>query len=97
MNLPFFVIMNSNMDDNSVISKERLLTAICLVMTLEHKTIELQELIKATGMSFEEVRKSMHNLSMLKLVEIEPTFRGVPYFSIINQDESRKFLKLIGF
>ena len=89
--------MASNIGDENVISKERLLTAICLVMTLEHQTIELQELIKATGMSFNEVRKAMHNLSMLKLVEIEPIFRGVPYFSIVNQNEARKFLKLIGF
>lgn len=89
--------MVSNIGDENVISKERLLTAICLVMTLEHQNIELQELIKATGMSFESVRKVMHNLSMLKLVEIEPIFRGVPYFSIINQNEARKFLKLIGF
>ena len=58
--------MPNNVNDDNVISKERLLTAICLVMTLEHQSIELQELIKATGMSFNEVRKAMHNLSMLK-------------------------------
>ncbi len=89
--------MSKLADDDIAISKGRLHTAICLIMTLEHSIIDLEELIRATGMTFIDTRKAMHNLSMLKLVSVEPIYRGVPKFRIINRLEANKFLKLLGF
>lgn len=85
------------LDNNAPISKERLLTAICLIMTLEHNELGLEDLINATGMSFADVRKAMHNLSVLNLVEVKPVHRGVPRFKILNLLDAKNFLKQLGF
>ncbi|MCY3411437.1 MAG: hypothetical protein INQ03_07375 [Candidatus Heimdallarchaeota archaeon] len=84
-------------DEGPIISKDRMLIAICLIMILEHKDIDLQELIHATGLKFDEVRSATQNLSMLKLIEIQPSFRNIPRFKIKNIEDAKKFLKLLGF
>ena len=78
------------------IPKERLYTSICLIMIIEYKSLDLEELIKMTGLGFEETRNAMQNLSRLQLISILPGHKSFPKFELINEDEATRFLELMG-
>ncbi|MHA2032010.1 MAG: hypothetical protein ACW99A_02475 [Candidatus Kariarchaeaceae archaeon] len=88
--------MPSLIDGKSSIPRNRLLTAIALIMIVEHKTLVLDELMKATGMSFKESIDIMQNLVNTRLVEVIPTKKSIPSFKLINEGEAQKFLELAG-
>ncbi len=83
-------------DDENVIPKERLLTVICLIMVLEHNELGLDEVIRATGMNFEEARNAMQNIVNIRLIEVIPTNKGIPSFKLIDEEGAQDFLKLTG-
>lgn len=88
--------MPSLIDGKNAIPRNRLLTAIALIMIMEHKTLVLDELMKATGMSFKQSINIMQNLVNTRLVEVLPTTKSIPSFKIINEEDAKKFLELAG-
>ena len=83
-------------NEDYTIPKERLYTSICLIMIIEYKSLDLEELIKMTGLGFEETRNAMQNLSRLQLISILPGHKSFPKFELINEDEAARFLELMG-
>lgn len=81
---------------SSHIPKARLLTVIALVMIIEHKILSLDELIRATGMSFQEAIESMQNLVNTRLIEVIHSKSNIPSFKLINAEEATNFLELTG-
>ena len=88
--------MPSLVDGKNTIPRNRLLTAIALIMIMEHKILVLDELMKATGMSFKESINIMQNLVNTRLVEVLPTTKSIPSFKLINEKDAKKFLELAG-
>lgn len=88
--------MPNLVNDSSTIPKNRLLTAIALIMIIEHKVLILDELMKATGMLFKEAIGVMQNLVNTRLVEVIPTTKNIPSFKLINETDARNFLELAG-
>jgi hypothetical protein len=82
--------------EDLAIPKERLHTSICLIMIIEYKSLDLEELIKMTGLGFEDTRSAMQNLSRLQLISILPGHKSFPKFELINEDEATRFLELMG-
>lgn len=83
-------------NEDLTIPKERLYTSICLIMIIEYKSLDLEELIKMTGLGFEETRNAMQNLSRLQLISILPGHKSFPKFELIDEDEATRFLDLMG-
>ena len=88
--------MPSLINDKSTIPRNRLLTGIALIMIMEHKILVLDELMKATGMSFKEAIGIMQNLVNTRLVEVIPTTKSIPSFKLINETDAKSFLELAG-
>ena len=88
--------MPSLVQNNESIPRERLLTVIALIMILEHKELGLDELMKATGMTFPEAISSKQNLVNTRLISVIPSNKKVPSFALIDEDEGYKFLELAG-
>ncbi len=88
--------MSSIIEKDGIIPKQRLFTVICLIMILEYETLDLEELIKVTGLSLDDILQATKNLVSLKLIKVYPTFKGVPKFNIINKNEAEKFIKMAG-
>lgn len=88
--------MPSLINDKSTIPRNRLLTGIALIMIMEHKILVLDELMKATGMSFKEAIGIMQNLVNTRLVEVIPTTKSIPSFKLINERDAKSFLELAG-
>ena len=63
-------------------------------MIMEYEKVLLDELIRLTGYSFDEVNGITNNLVRLKLIDVQPT-EDLPMFSIINHEETRNFLKVL--
>ncbi|MHA2502599.1 MAG: hypothetical protein ACXAE3_07010 [Candidatus Kariarchaeaceae archaeon] len=82
--------------ENANFSKERLLTAICLIMMIEHKKLSLSDIIHATGMEFNDIRAAMQNLVNLRLISVLPTQSGIPQFQTLNLDDAREYLHVLG-
>jgi hypothetical protein len=83
-------------NEDEIVSKERLITTICLIMILEHEKLGLEELINATGMSFNEIRSAAQNLVNLRLVHVIPTAQNIPQFKLINANDAREYLHKMG-
>jgi len=77
-------------------SKDRLLTAICLIMLIEHENLRLSEVIQATGMEFNDIRAALQNLVNVRLVQVIPTQSGIPRFTIIDHEEAVAYLEVLG-
>ena len=88
--------MSDLVNENSSYSKERLLTAICLIMMIEHHKLSLSDIIHATGMEFNDIRAAMQNLVNLRLLVVIPTQNGIPRFEIIDPKESKSYLEVLG-
>ena len=88
--------MPSLIDGKNAIPRNRLLTAIALIMIMEHKILVLDELMKATGMSFKQSINIMQNLVNTRLVEVLPTRKSIPSFKLINEGDAKNFLELAG-
>ena len=88
--------MTDLINDSTAYSKERLLTAICLIMMIEHQKLSLSDIIHATGMEFNDIRSAMQNLVNLRLLTVIPTQNGIPQFKMINIEESQSYLETLG-
>lgn len=76
------------------ITKNRVKMSLCLIMIMEHKQVTLEALTKYTGFEFKDINKSCRELVRLRLIDITPT-DTLPFFTIIDQDGAKKFIKLI--
>lgn len=83
-------------NENQSYSKDRLLTAICLIMLIEHKELSLSEVIHATGMDFGDIRAALQNLVNLRLIRVIPTNNSIPRFRLQEDEEAREYLEVLG-
>jgi hypothetical protein len=90
------VVMSGLLNPENPQSKVRLLTAICLIMIVEHKKLSLADVVNATGMSFGEIRQALQNLVNLRLVKVLPTADGIPHFELLDEAEAREYLRVTG-
>ena len=88
--------MTDLVNQDSSYSKTRLLTAICLIMMIEHKHLSLSEIIHATGMAFSEIRVAMQNIVNLRLISVIPSYNGIPEFKLINEEAAQEYLLVLG-
>ncbi|MHA2251934.1 MAG: hypothetical protein ACXAD7_16340 [Candidatus Kariarchaeaceae archaeon] len=88
--------MPSISDEQAIIPKNRLLTAISLIMLLEHKELGLDEVITATGMNFNEAINAMQNIVNIRLAEVIPTNKGIPRFRLVDETGANQFLSIAG-
>jgi len=82
--------------ENQSYSKDRLLTAISLIMLIEHQELSLAEVIHATGMDFSDIRSALQNLVNLRLVQVIPTQNGIPRFQLLDLEEAQNYLEVLG-
>ena len=83
-------------NENQSYSKDRLLTAICLIMLIEHNELSLSEVLHATGMEFNDIRAALQNLVNLRLVRVIPTSNSIPRFRMEDKLEAKKYLEVLG-
>ena len=70
----------------------RLHTSICLIMLIEYLTLDFEELIKMTGLSFQEIRGVLQNLSDMNLIKILPNFKSIPKVELIDENKAQILL-----
>lgn len=75
------------------VPKDRIVTIICLIMIIEHQELSLEELIRTTGMTFNECRSATQNLVNVKLITVHPTNKGIPVFKLKDEEAAKEFIE----
>ena len=89
----FGTMSETKTNSEKMTERTRLFTSICLIMLIEYTVLDFEELVKMTGLSFQELRNVLQNLSNIKVVKVIPNYKLIPRVELLDLKEAQIFLK----